>query len=100
MSIREPVLVKCEDGRYLEVKLRDIFEEKRPVNPTVYCSPKKKKKKKTRESIDQLAAMLHGSYYCLFCNSLALINFFSHLNSEYKTKTLQNVNRLVCVIKW
>lgn len=43
MSIREPVLVKCEDGRYLEVKLRDIFEEKRPVNPTVYCSPKKKK---------------------------------------------------------
>ena len=61
MSIREPGLVKCEDGRYLEVKLRDIFEEKRPVNPTVYCSPKKKK----REYIDQRAAMQHGSYYFL-----------------------------------
>ena len=69
--------MKCEDGRYLEVevKLRDIFEEKRPVNPTVYCSPQKKKKK-TRESIDQLAAMQHGSYYYLVCNLLALINFF------------------------
>ena len=73
MSIRKTVLVKCEDERYLEVKLRDIFGEKRPVNPTVYCSPKKKK---TRESIDQLAAMQHGSYYYLFCNLLALINFF------------------------
>ena len=60
MSIREPGLVKCEDGRYLEVKLRDIFGEKRPVNPTVYCSPKKK-----REYIDQRAAMQHGSYYFL-----------------------------------
>ena len=72
MSIRKTVLVKCEDERYLEVKLRDIFGEKRPVNPSVYCSPKKK----TRESIDQPAAMQHGSYYYLFCNLLALINFF------------------------
>ena len=30
-----------------------------------------------------------------FCNVIAFINFFSHLNSEYKTKRQQKVNKLV-----
>ena len=32
-------------------------------------------------------------FWSFFCNLIAVINF-SHLNSEYKTKTLQKVNKL------
>ena len=33
-------------------------------------------------------------FWSFFCNLIVVINF-SHLNSEYKTKTLQKVNKLL-----